>query len=77
MDTVKSPGDIVFDNFGAGGIKSHSKTPLIQLCTFPKRGMSKIPGADSAGGFFPYVPGRSGLRAGWGGVIIQYFRPRV
>ena len=36
MDTVKSPGDIVFDNFGAGGIKSHSKTPLIQLCTFPK-----------------------------------------
>ena len=42
-----------------------------------RKGMSKIPGADSAGGFFPYVPGRSGLRAGWGGVIIQYFRPRV
>ena len=77
MDAVKSPGDIVFDNFWAGGIKSHSKTPLIQLCTFLKKGMSKIPGADSAGGFFPYAPEWSGLRAGWGGVIIQYFRPRV
>ncbi len=60
MDAVKSSGDIVFDIFGAGGIKSHSKTPLIQLCTFPKRGMSKIPGADSAGGFFPYG------QDGWG-----------
>ena len=77
MDAVKSPGDIVFDNFGAGGIKSNSKTPRIQLCTSPKRGMSKIPRADSAEGFFPYVPGRSGLPVGWGGVIIQYFRPRV
>ena len=66
MEAVKSPGDIIFDNFGAGGIKSHSKTPLIQLCTFPKRGMSKIPGADSAGGFFPNAPGRRGF--GWGGV---------
>ena len=77
MEAVKSSEDIIFDNFGAGGIKTHSKTPIIQLCTFHKRGMSKIPGADSAGGFFPYVPGRSGLWTGLGGVIIQYFRPRV
>ncbi len=66
MEAVKSPGDIVFDNFGAGGIKSHSKTPIIQLCTFHKRGMSKIPGADSAGGFFPY--GQDGRGFGEGGV---------
>ena len=69
MEAVKSPGDIISDNFGAGGIKSHSKTPLIQLCTFPKRGMSKIPGADSAGGFFPNAPGRRGF--GWGGVGVK------
>ena len=66
MDAVKSPGDIVFDNFGAGGIKSHSKTPLIQLCTFPKRGMSKIPGADSAGDSSPMH--QDGRGFGWGGV---------
>ena len=62
MEAVKSPPDIVFDNIGAGGIKSHSKTPLVQLCTFPKRGMSKIPGADSAGGFFPYAQDGRGLK---------------
>ena len=66
MEAVSSPGDIVFDNFGAGGLKSHSKTPLIQLCSFPKRGMSKIPGADSAGGFFPYAPDGRGFGVGWG-----------
>ena len=64
MDAVKSPGDIVFVNFGAGGIKSHSKTPLVQLCTFPKRGMSKIPGADLAEGFFPSAPGLWGFGGG-------------
>ena len=66
MEAVKSSEDIVFDNFGAGGIKTHSKTPIIQLCTFHKGGMSKIPGADSAGGFFPY--GQDGRGFGEGGV---------
>ena len=66
MEAVKSPGDIIFDNFGAGGIKSHSKTPLIQLCIFPKRGMSKNPGADSVGGFFPVETRSLGLPPGGG-----------
>ncbi len=30
MEAVKLPGDIVFDNFVAGGIKSHSKASITQ-----------------------------------------------
>ena len=38
--------------------------PSPPIYTFPKRGMSKIPGADLAEEFFPSAPGRWGFPPG-------------
>ncbi len=76
MEAVKLPGDIGFDNFGAGGIKSHAKTPIIQLCTFHERACPKFQRQIRLGDSSPMdrTVGASGSE---GGVIIQYFRPRA
>ena len=57
-----------------GGVPPRAQNT--QICTFPKRGMSKIPGADLAEGFFPSAPGRWGFGGERGGVPPQGIPPR-